>query len=66
MGLGPLQVAYQERSEFLVEMRRNAHFEARGLAVIPALDDMPNFMEPSDDFSTVVRDGEFQELTDGP
>ena len=56
-GSDQLQLAHEERRELVAEVRRDAGFKAGRRAVVVALDDVTDFMQPGDNARLLVRNG---------
>jgi len=62
--LSRLQFADEVGSELLVKVRWDAGLKPGGFALVIALDDLGDFVEPSDDPRVPVGHGQFHELAD--
>jgi hypothetical protein len=63
-GDGLVEVGLDEGFELGAEVRRDACFEAGDVAVVIAFDHLADGVEARDDVGGVVRDSEFDEITD--
>src|SRR5262252_1938133 len=65
-GTSHLEFLDDERREFVVEMRWDAGFDAGGLAIVTALDDLSDLMQAGHDLGPVLRNGELEEFAQWP